>query len=429
MDRKIISLIIIALIIIPLFSGCLEEKKEKNHPPEIEITFPLNGAIVSSLVMISGVASDPDEEDTIKRIEIKIDGNEWSPIIGSNKWSYDLDTNEMADGYYTVKVKAWDGNKYSETDEIRIRVENPEIVKTGSHKWALFVAAANFPSENESKLGNGGLRLAEEISAYLIEECDYSTSHIRILFDDGWIRENNGFGDKVKTLQERKHEYDITYGGATKKNVISSIEYIKEQANNFDDSEVFIWFFGHGLGNEEKNLTGGKILETSKLFLWDSTLTDTELGDYLSNLESEETCVIVDACFSGGFADKTIFNLPEFFLFNSNIPKEGRVVISGASKFRVGYASLKNGPLFSNLWLEGMLTEQADGFKSGLLNSGRPTTLDLYKDGEVSVEEAFYYAKYVINTNKDLDKYSHMKPQMNDRYPKILRNNDGLILG
>ena len=429
MNKRNIALILVTILLLISLSGCLQEEKKKNRKPEVEISYPADGAIVSSFLIISGNCSDPDGNETVERIEVKVGGNEWSPIKAAPRWSYHLNTNELADGYYTVKVRAWDGVQYSDVKEITIRIDNPEMVKTGSHKWALFVAAANFPPDNESKLGNGGLKIAEEMAAYLIEKCGYSTENIIILFDDGWIRTNNGYGKKIKTLQERKHEYDITYDAATKENVIDAINYITEKSNRYQDSEVFIWFFGHGVGDKENNLTGGKILETSKIFLWDTTLTDSELGGYLSNLKSKETCIAIDACFSGGFADKTIYNLPEFFLFNSNIPKSGRVVITGTSKFRIGYASTKTGPVFTNLWFEGIETGQADGFQPGFLNSGKPTELNMFKDGKVSVEEAFYFAKYVLRTNKELEKFRDMQPQISDRYPKTLANKEGLVLG
>jgi len=55
----------------------------------------------------------------------------------------------------------------------------------------------------------------------------------------------------------------------------------------------------------------------------------------------------------------------------------------------------------------------------------------MFKDGKVSVEEAFYYARYILNTNKELKNYSKMEPQINDKYPRagLLLNNKGLILG
>jgi hypothetical protein len=381
--------------------------------------------------MISGVASDPDSKDAIKRVEVMVNDSEWDDAEGTTKWSYDWRAYEIDDGTYSIRVRSWDGIDYSEFEEINIVIDNPDAMESDDHKWAIFIVAANFPEYNESKLGNGGLNLAEDMAAYLIENCGYPTSNMIILFDDGWIRMDNGYGARVETLQERNHKYDISYGGATIRNVETSIEYIVEEANKIGDSEVFIWFFGHGHGDEKDLLTGGKFLESSSVFLWDDTITDDEFGDLLSGLKSQKTCVIVDACFSGGFADKTIYNFPTFFLLRSGIPDSGRVVMSGASKFRSGYASTTKGPLFSLLWFEGLTTGDADGFRPGIMNFGRPTNFKFFKDGKVSVEEAFYYACHMLKTDEEFEDFKNMEPQINDRYPRsgLLRSIKEMLLG
>jgi hypothetical protein len=55
----------------------------------------------------------------------------------------------------------------------------------------------------------------------------------------------------------------------------------------------------------------------------------------------------------------------------------------------------------------------------------------LFKDGVVSVEEAFYYARYVLRTDEELEEYSTMEPQINDQYPHRgnLRSKADLELG
>ena len=429
MDKKIIALTLVILITVGLFSGCLGENNGVNDNPVVEITYPSDGKTVSGIVMISGIATDPDGDDTLDCVEVMIDDNgEWLSAKGTTKWSFDWNIYDLESGLYIIKVRASDSFLYSEIDEITVRVDNPTSVETNSHKWALFVACANFPADNESKLGNGGLVLAEEMTKYLVESCDYSTSNIIILFDDGWIRSDNGFGNRTQTLQERPHEYDIVYGGASKPNLVSAVSHITEKSNEFDDSEVFIWLFSHGAG-EEGERAGGKFLETSKIFLWDSELVDNELGDILYNIKSKETCVIVDACYSGGFADKTIYNLPTLFLLRSTIPTSGRVVISGASKYRVGYASTTDGPLFSLVWFEGIRSGVADGFRPGILDRGRPSRLKMFRDGQVSVEEAFYYASYTLKNDEVFEDFSEMEPQINDRYPTRVLNGKELILG
>ncbi len=431
MNKKLIAVFVVVFLLVTLFSGCLESNDTSNEKPTISISFPTDKATVSSLVMISGISSDPDGDEDIRMVEVQISDNDWNQADGTTQWSYNWNTYDFGDGMYTINVRSFDGEKYSDVQSISLEVDNPEAVDSDSHKWALFVAAANFPEDNESKLGNGGLYLAEDIAEYLIEECNYATSNVIILFDDGWIRDDNGEGEKLMTLQQRNHKYDITYGGATKDVVVDSIDHLINQSNNYRDSEVFIWIFNHGEGNLNNSLTGGKLLESSQIYLWDGLLSDREFGEMLFPLKSKKVTVIVDACFSGGFADKIIFNLPTALLFRSGIPRSGRVVIAGASKFRKGYTHTTKGPLFSLLWFEGLKTGEADGFRGGLFQIGKPRRFNFFKNGKVSVEEAFYYARYMLSTEEIYKEYNAMEPQITDRYPYmgLFFSRKGLILG
>ncbi len=433
LNLNIVVIIIAIFITVSLFfiPGLFEEKKVFNSKPVVTFTHPIRDDVFSKFVTISGTASDPNGNQTIKKVEILLNET-WIELDGTNFWSYTWDVFDVENGYYTIYARAWDGAVYSDIKDVRIEVYNPEVVVSDAHKWAVFVIASNFPSDNESKLGNGGLYLAEEMVEYFVENYNYPTSNIIVLFDDGWIRSDNGLGKPIQTLQQRYHKYDITYEGATKKNVEAALTYVVDEANRFEDSEVFVYVSSHGCGDSSNSLTGGKVLERSSVFLWNNEiLTDKELGDLLSNLNSEKTCVLVDACYSGGFADKTIFNFPELFLYKSGLAKNGRVVIAGASKFRVGYASTLYGPLFSRIWFEGVKTGDADGFRSGLFDTGKPPRFNRNKDGKVSVEESFYYARYVLKNDGDLEDYNKMEPQINDMYPRkgLLLNNKGLVFG
>jgi len=431
MKPTIVVFFITILLLLPLFSGCLEDTPEKNHPPEINISYPLNNQKVSDIEKITGSASDPDGDEQVKKVEVKINGSEWVEAEGTTTWSYDWVTYRSQEGIVPIYVRSWDGTDYSNIVEVSVTVDNEISTESDEHRWAVFVISANFPENNETKLGNGGLYLAEDMASYYIETLNYPTENVYILFDDGWIREDNGYGKRIQTLEQRPHTYDISYGGATEENVKSILYHVVEEANQFSDSEVFLWFAGHGWGDETNQFTGGKILERSAIFLWDDVFTDRELGDILYSLRSDETCIIVDACFSGGFADRTILNFPTFFLLNSGIPGSGRVVMTGASKFRTGFASTTQGPLFTLLWFQGMTTGDADGFRPGVFSIGKPPRFSLSEDGKVSVEEAFYYARYVLRNDANLNDYDSMEPQINDQYPNRgnLRSKGELVLG
>ncbi len=428
-----LAVIVVITLLVGVFSGFFGQNcnlRLLNGKPTVTITNPSNGATIARLVMISGTASDPDKEDNISSVEVKIGEDDWATATGTELWSYDWTTYTSQNGIYTISTRSYDGKDYSEIKSITLTVNNPTSIDSGSHKWAIFIAAANFPEENDTKLGNGGLYLAEDMAAYLIERNQYPTSNIMILFDDGWIRSDNGYGTKQKTLQERSHEYDIMYGSATKVNVLTSLQHLINESNKYIDSEVFLWIFNHGAGNLNQPLTGGKILQSSEIFLWDDTVTDKELGDILAPLESEKVVILIDACYAGGFADRTIFNLRTSLFFRSGIPDNGRIVISSTSKFRTGYASTTQGPIFSLLWFEGLSTGNADGYRPGLFDRGVPRKLKMFQDGEVSVEEAFFYARNMLRTNEKYQDFKSMQPQINDEYPHrgILRNRGELIL-
>ena len=429
----ILTVIVVIALLVGVFSGFFGQNFNLgliNKKPIVTITYPYDGTTIARLAMISGTASDPDEEDNISSVEVKIGENDWVVATGTTLWSYDWSIYTVENGRYTISARSFDGKEYSEIESITLTVNNPTSIDSNSHKWAIFIVAANFPKNNDTKLGNGALYLAEDIAAYLIGHYQYPTSNILILFDDGWIRSENGYGTKQMTLQERDHDYDITYGSAIKANVLTSLDYLITESNKYPNSEVFLWIFGHGVGDQNQSLTGGKLFQSSEIFLWDDTLTDTEFGDILAPLESKKTTIIIDACYAGGFADRTIFNFHTSLFLRSGIPGDGRIVVSSTSKFRTGYASTTQGPIFSLLWFEGLSSGDADGFKPGLFDRGVQRDLKMFQDGIVSVEEAFYYARYQLRNNENLQDFDSMQPQINDAYPHrgFLRNNDELIL-
>jgi hypothetical protein len=428
-----LTVIVVITLLVGVFSGFFGQNFNLgliNQKPIVTISYPSDGTTIARLVMISGTASDLDKGDNISSVEVKIGENDWATATGTTLWSYDWTTYTAQNGRYTISARSYDGKDYSEIKSVTLTVNNPTSVASGSHKWAIFIAAANFPKENDTKLGNGGLYLAEDMAAYLIEHDQFPTSNIMILFDDGWIRSENGYGTKQKTLQERTHDYDITYGSAIKANVVTSLEYLINESNKYPDSEVFLWIFSHGVGDQNQSFTGGKILQSSEIFFWDRTMTDKELGDILTPLDSNKTTILVDACYAGGFADRTIFNFRTSLLYRSGIPQNGRIVISGTSKFRTGYASTTQGPIFSILWFEGLSSGKADGFRPGLFDRGVPRNLKMFQDGKVSVEEAFYYARYQLRTNEKYQDFKSMQPQINDEYPYrgLLRSRGELLL-
>lgn len=402
---SITTLIIVGVIVFAIVSLPAGKRDQK---PVVWIDYPRSGEKVYGIFIVRGRAYDP--EGKIEFVEVKVNEGEWKRVKGAENWSCEVNTEKIREDVCYIYARAWDGYQYSDVVKVKVYIER--IVESDIHKWAIFVAAANVEI-GKKKLGNGILFLAEEMARYFINNLSFPSCHVFILFDDGWIRSNNGEGERICTLQERPSSIDgVIYGPATKKFFTFVIDKVKNDANKYNDSEVFMWISGHGVGDPNQKFTGGKILERSEIILWDSILSDRELGSALEDLKAK-LCLIVDSCYSGGFANRVIFNIPSFL--KSGIPKDGRIVITGESKFSIGYSSSLSGPLFTRLWFEGLKSGKADGFKRGILSIGGRLHFRFLKDGKVSVEEAFYYAKYMIRVN--YPSLILMQPQINDMYP------------
>jgi parallel beta-helix repeat protein len=93
-----------------------------NKIPVISITSPGEGNTVKGTVTVEGMASD--EDGTIEKVEISIDGVTWLPTSGTESWSYVLKTEELENGKITIKTRSHDGENYSEEKSITVTVEN-----------------------------------------------------------------------------------------------------------------------------------------------------------------------------------------------------------------------------------------------------------------------------------------------------------------
>ena len=93
-----------------------------NRIPTIAITFPGEGDTVKGTVTVLGTASD--EDGTIEKVEITIDGGTWLPATGTDSWSFVVDTEELENGEYSIKTRCFDGENYSEEKSITVKVEN-----------------------------------------------------------------------------------------------------------------------------------------------------------------------------------------------------------------------------------------------------------------------------------------------------------------
>ncbi|MCK4614000.1 MAG: hypothetical protein KAU14_04280, partial [Thermoplasmata archaeon] len=95
-----------------------------NQKPTVTITSPENGSKVKGNITINGSASD--EDGTIDKVEISINGGEWIAVTGTDSWSYEWGTTKIKNGEYIIRIRSYDGTNYSEEQSVNIKVENKE---------------------------------------------------------------------------------------------------------------------------------------------------------------------------------------------------------------------------------------------------------------------------------------------------------------
>ena len=95
-----------------------------NNPPDVKITEPESGSVVNGSVIIKGKAWDIDGNETLQKVEIKIDDGEWENVTGALNWAYTLDTKKLENGNHTIYARSYDGKNYSSIVSIRIEVKN-----------------------------------------------------------------------------------------------------------------------------------------------------------------------------------------------------------------------------------------------------------------------------------------------------------------
>ena len=100
------------------------ELTARNLKPEVYDITPSNYTYVSETVIISGNGWDPNNPKRIQFVEISINSGQWMLINGTVNWDYQWDTTNVEDGEYTLRIRAFDGEYYSETQEVILNVQN-----------------------------------------------------------------------------------------------------------------------------------------------------------------------------------------------------------------------------------------------------------------------------------------------------------------
>lgn len=86
-------------------------KVDNNQAPVLNVLYPLEGQIVSGIVIIKGNSSDDCEVISIK---LKIDDGNWTDINNRKDWQYFWNTENITEGEHQIAIQVNDGEKISE---------------------------------------------------------------------------------------------------------------------------------------------------------------------------------------------------------------------------------------------------------------------------------------------------------------------------
>jgi len=110
--------------------GVIVHNEPENQRPRVEITAPLQGDRINGVVEIEVAAMDPDGNDGLEMVYVRIDRGEWHNATfhddaeGHSLWSFLWDTTTVDNGEHHIHAMAFDGEDESELHTIGVAVHN-----------------------------------------------------------------------------------------------------------------------------------------------------------------------------------------------------------------------------------------------------------------------------------------------------------------
>ncbi len=300
--------------------------------------------------------------------------------------SVNRETGEMKMKHFSVPLSPWIGWQLISGPDSMQAASSPLLspaIKSLRNSTPKTSASQDF--ENYAIILNGGkdsqtnILTAWEDCAFLyttlIHVYGYRPENVHILISDGTNPNEDmfdGMGFNFETGESfprfRNTSTDLDGDGkadtrysATKANLTQVFNTLAQQIGA--DDNLFVFIANHG------NVINGEYFCT----LWHDSLSARELANELDKIHAETIAVLMQPCHSGGF-------IPY-------IKGENRVIMTACTAEGVSHPSqsvLGAWSEFSNLWTEAM---------AGMTRKGHPVDADSDKDGVVSMEEAFLYAK------------------------------------
>ena len=329
---KSIYLLILSVVFI---SFCDKPTEPDNTPPNVTITFPQNGSIVSGIVNIKCVSNDNEGVD---RVELWVDEISTSVIDKTEPYSMEWNTTIYEDSsIHTIMVRSYDINdNKTDSDPITLIVDNMVLsylfVKT-------FGGSSNDYSYSVQQTSDGGYIIIGKTNSYGNG------------LDDVWLIKTDSHGNEEwnKTFGGSGVEFG-RYGQQTKDEGYIITGYKKSIGNGYGD----IWLIKTDFrGTEEWNKTFGGGSWERGLSLQQTTDGEYIITGYTESFSSGSMDVWLIKTDSQGYEkwNKTFGGSSSDYGYSVKETSDGGFIITGYTTSFDTSGSDQWGNPISNVWL------------------------------------------------------------------------------
>jgi hypothetical protein len=100
--------------------------------PVITYSGPSAGQKVKGTLTLTGNVTKGTRD--VKKVQVKIDGGNWTDATGTSSWSFTVDTSSLTKGSHTFTVRAFDGKDYSDQAKVDLNIDNTKAAKPAPSK-------------------------------------------------------------------------------------------------------------------------------------------------------------------------------------------------------------------------------------------------------------------------------------------------------
>lgn len=213
--------------------------EEDNNRPWCFIESPTNQDNIFKTVTVKGSANDT--ENSLEKIEVKIDNGKWYTASGTETWYYTLDTTNFVDSEHIIYFRAYDGQLYSLIDYITVNIDNAD--KYNQIPTCTFKSPLNFTTISGTKTITG--------TAY---DTDGTIKEVELKIDnESWFRISGtelwSYSLDTTELTNGKHIiYARSYDGMSYSNLKNStitvfVNNTKSSTSDENGDFLFNWVF------------------------------------------------------------------------------------------------------------------------------------------------------------------------------------------